>query len=60
MSMGSMERGKRRMLKRERATNAFSAVSRLFGSLRLTRAYVAKVARDTCERVCVCDKRERE
>ena len=37
MSMGSMARGKRKMLKRERATNALSAVSRSAGLLRLTR-----------------------
>ena len=37
MSVGSIDRGKRRMLKRERATNALSAVRRSFGLLRLTR-----------------------
>ena len=47
MSMGSIERGKRRMLKRERATKALSAVSRSSGLLRFTRTYVANVARAT-------------
>ena len=47
MSMGSIERGKRRMLKRERATKALSAVRRSSGLLRFTSAYVANVARAT-------------
>ena len=45
MSWGSMERGKRRMLKRERDTNAFSA-SRTFSSD--DRTYTANVVSDTC------------
>ena len=47
MSMGSMERGNRRMLKRERATKALSAVSCLSGLFLLTKEYVANVARET-------------
>ena len=48
--MGSMERGKRRMLKRERATKALSAVSLSLGSVEslFTSANVANVARATC------------
>ena len=46
--MGNIARGKRRMLKRERATKALSGVSLFFGSFKLTRLYVAKVASDTC------------
>ena len=47
--MGNIERGKRRMLKSERATNALSAVSLSFGSLEFlfTSTYVANVARAT-------------
>ena len=49
MSIGSIERGKRRMLKRERATNALSAVRRLLGSSEslFTRIKVANVAKAT-------------
>ena len=42
--MGNMDKGKRNMLNSDRATNAFSASSMLFVSLR---TYVAKVTRET-------------
>lgn len=50
MSMGSMARGNRRMLKREMEVKAFSAVNTLFG---LTATNTANEARDTWERESV-------
>lgn len=44
--MGNIERGKRRMLKRERATNAFSESKMLSGD---DRTYTANVAKATCK-----------
>ena len=52
MSVGSVARGNRSTLKRERATKALSAVSRSFGLLRFTREYVANVTRATCDFEC--------
>ena len=48
--MGSIERGKRRMLNRDRATKALSAVSLSFGSVEFlfTSTNVANVASATC------------
>lgn len=46
--VGRVARGNRRTLKRERATNALSAVRRSLGLLMLTREKVAKVTRATC------------
>lgn len=46
MSMGSMARGNRRMLKREMEVKAFSAVNTLLG---LTPTNTANVARETCK-----------
>lgn len=50
--MGSMTRGKRRMLKSERDTNTLEAVSWSSGSVewRLTSEYVMKVTTVTWER----------
>ncbi len=43
-----MERGNRRMLNSDKATNALSAVSLSSGLSRLIRVYVANVAKETC------------
>jgi len=45
--MGNMMRGKRRMLKRERATNALLAVSLSSGLLALEAAYTPNVTKAT-------------
>ena len=45
MSMGSIERGNRRMLNSDRETNAFSASSIFFGD---DKTYTANVVSDTC------------
>lgn len=47
MSIGSMARGKRRMLNREMEVKAFSAVNTLS---ELTPTNTANVARDTCRK----------
>ena len=49
MSMGSIARGNRKMLKRESATKALSAVSRSSGLFRLAKEYVVNVASVTCK-----------
>ena len=45
MTLGSMDIGKRMMLKSDRDTKAFSASSTLSGS---DKVYTANVVRDTC------------
>ena len=46
ITLGSMERGKRMMLKRDKETKAFSASSMLSES---DKVYTANVVRDTCK-----------
>ena len=48
MSMGSIARGNRKILKRERATKALSAVSCSSGLFRLARENVPNVTTATC------------
>lgn len=57
MSMGSMARGNRRMLKREMEVKAFSAVN-MFSEL--TPTNTANVTTDTCKKKRQCEKKEKK